>query len=331
MNSFKLPFYGLLAVFLSYFAISILPIISYWKDPDKQNYVEIKGKKYHISDLKENPGYKKLRKDYISNIGNVFQSFAMEEVLKLEAKDKNITVPELLSNSKRQPSLDEIQRIYEEYKDKLQGMSQQEAQPRIIEFLNSMDEQEFRKSLLQKYNVSFHTEKPDRLTVEERGNPSFGSKNAQVTIIEFSDFECPFCQRSQLVSKELRAKYKDKIRWVFRDFPLSFHQNAMFAHIAANCGNQQGKYWDLFDLLFQNTGSLDRSKVMKLASDLNLDMKKFEDCTNDKSILSEIQEDISEGQELGVNGTPAFFINGIMLEGAQPLSAFEKIIDQELK
>ena len=105
----------------------------------------------------------------------------------------------------------------------------------------------------------------------------------------------------------------------------------MFAHIAANCANKQGKYWELFNVLFQNTGSLEKANVLKFASDLHLDMKSFEECTNDSSILSEIQDDISEGQELGVNGTPAFFINGIMIEGAQPLSAFEKIIDQELK
>jgi protein-disulfide isomerase len=210
-------------------------------------------------------------------------------------------------------------------------MSIAEARPRIIEYINSMEEQEFRKNLLQKYNVAVNTEKPDRIQVEEKGNPFLGAKNSKVTIIEFSDFECPYCQRSQTVSKSLREKYKDKIRWVFRDFPLSFHQNSMFAHIAANCANKQGKYWELFNILFQNTGSLEKANVLKFASDLHLDMKSFEECTNDSSILSEIQEDINEGQELGVNGTPAFFINGIMIEGAQPLSAFEKIIDQELK
>jgi protein-disulfide isomerase len=331
MKSFKLPFFSLLAIFISYVAISIYPVFTFFSNPDRQNFVEIKGKKYYISDLKDNSSYKKARKDFITNIGSVLQSFSMEEVLKLEAKEKNITIQELLAQSRRQPSNEEIQKIYEDFKDRLQGMSIAEARPRIIEFINSMEEQDYRKNLLQKYSVSVNTEKPDRIEVEEKGNPFLGPKNSKVTIIEFSDFECPYCQRSQSVGKSLREKYKDKIRWVFRDFPLSFHQNAMFAHIAANCANKQGKYWELFDVLFQNTGSLEKANVLKFASDLHLDMKSFEECTNDSSILSEIQSDITEGQELGVNGTPAFFINGIMIEGAQPLSAFEKIIDQELK
>jgi len=177
----------------------------------------------------------------------------------------------------------------------------------------------------------YNFEKPDKINILPKNNPSIGSKDAKVTIIEFSDFECPYCQRSQSVNKQLREKYKDRIRWVFRDFPLNFHQNAMFAHIAANCAEKQGKYWEMFDNLFQNTGSLEKSKVLKIAEQLNLDMSKFQECTTDKSISDEIRNDISEGQEVGVSGTPAFFINGIMVEGAQPISAFENIIDQELK
>jgi len=179
--------------------------------------------------------------------------------------------------------------------------------------------------------VSISSEKAEKVIVEVKGNPSLGPSNAKITVIEFSDFECPYCQRSQNITKNLRAKYKDQIKWVFRDFPLSFHQNAMFAHIAANCVGKQGKYWDIFDKLFQNTGSLNREKVLQLVSDMNIDMKKFEECTKDPEVEREVHSDIADGQEVGVNGTPAFFINGIMIEGAQPITSFEKIIEQELK
>jgi protein-disulfide isomerase len=331
MNTFKIPFIILTAVFIAYLAISINPTIKSFQNPDKDNYAEINGKKYYINDIKEYQGFKKAHKEYINNLGNVFQNFAMEEVLRLEAKEKNLSVEELLARTKREPSSEEIEAVYLEFKERLQGMSLVEARQRIIEYLNAMNEQEFRKNLIQKYAVFISTEKAEKAIVEVKGNPSLGPNDAKITIIEFSDFECPYCQRSQSVTKSLRAKYKDQIKWVFRDFPLSFHQNAMFAHIAANCVGKQGKYWDIFDKLFQNTGSLNREKVLQLVSDMNIDMKKFEECTKDPEVEREVHSDIADGQEVGVNGTPAFFINGIMIEGAQPITSFEKIIEQELK
>lgn len=331
MNTFKIPFLGISLLFLLYLGISISPTLDYYTGKERQNYILIQGKKYYSSDIKEHPAYKKVRKDYVSNLGNAFQSFAMEEILRLEAKEKNMTVEQLLSSSKKTPTETEIQTVYDDYKDRLQGMSLEAARPRIVDFLNSMNEQEFKQSLSLKYAVTYNFEKSEKVSVESKNNPSLGPEDAKVTIIEFSDFECPFCQRSQGINKALREKYNGKIRWVFRDFPLSFHPNAMFAHIAANCANQQGKYWEVFDLLFQNTGSLDKDSVLKLAESRNLDMKKFKECSEDSSVMAEIQKDIADGQEVGVSGTPAFFINGIMVEGAQPMESFVKIIEQELR
>lgn len=150
-------------------------------------------------------------------------------------------------------------------------------------------------------------------------------------MIEFSDFECPFCKRSQSVNSQLREKYKDQIRWVFRDYPLSFHPNAMFAHIAANCSASQGKYWEFFKVLFDNSGNLPKDRVLDLARGLGLDMKVFSQCVNDSEVRKEVEADMAEGEKYGVSGTPAFFINGVMIEGAQPIEAFIKVIDQELK
>lgn len=331
MNNFKILFFSTLVISAIYFGISISPTLEYYTGKDRQNHILIQGKKYYTSDLKDHPAYKKVRKDYVSNLGNVFQSFAMEEILRLEAKDKNMSVEELINSIKKTPTETEIQKVYEEYRDRLQGMPFEAARPRIVDFLNGMNEQEFKQNLSLKYSVSYNFEKSEKVEVSAKNNPSLGPENAKVTIIEFSDFECPFCQRSQSINKVLREKYNGKIRWVFRDFPLSFHPNAMFAHIAANCANQQGKYWEVFDLLFENTGSLEKNSVFKLVESRNLDMSKFKECTEDPSVLSEIQKDIADGQEVGVNGTPAFFINGTMIEGAQPISAFEKIIEQELR
>jgi len=331
MNTFKIPFIGISLIFGIYLGISIFPTLDYYAGKERQNYITIQGKKYYVSDMKEHPAYKKVRKDYVSNLGNAFQGFAMEEILRLEAKEKNMTVEQLLSSSKKTPTEVEIQAVYEQYRDRLQGMNLDTARPRIVDFLNSMSEQEFKQSLSLKYAVTYNFEKSEKVSVDSKNNPSLGPDSAKVTIIEFSDFECPFCQRSQGINKALREKYEGKIRWVFRDFPLSFHPNAMFAHIAANCANQQGKYWEVFELLFQNTGSLEKESVIKLVEGRNLDMKKFKECSEDSAVMAEIQRDIADGQEVGVSGTPAFFINGIMVEGAQPIDAFVKVIEQELK
>jgi protein-disulfide isomerase len=326
-------FFGTLATLVLYVAFTLPMILE--KGKDITNYVSINGKKYTEEDLQKKsfPSYKAIRKDYNAKLNQVFESFAREEVLKMEASSHNQTVEQFVKASLTTPQETEIVAVYQMYKDKLGGKSLEQARPSIVEFLTSQKREEFISKVMDKYSISVVTEKPERQTVQEKSNPFLGPKDAKVTIIEFSDFECPFCQKSQDVNKILREKYKGKIKWVFRDYPLPFHGNAMFAHIAANCANKQGKYWEYFEELFQNTGNLSREKVLSLAAKVGLNSSEFNKCAEDASgeVVSEIQSDINDGKEVGVNGTPAFFINGIMLEGAQPLQNFEKIIEEELK
>jgi protein-disulfide isomerase len=324
---------GTLVTFVIYLALSLPAVLNYYQP---ENYVLINGKKYTEEDLKKsaNSNYRSIRKQYIDNLRQVFNNFAEEEIVNLEAKSEGVSSEELLSKGigNYKPTEEEVYNIYETYKNRLGGRSLEESRPMITEFLISQKKQEFHSKIREKYNVKVVTEKPERQKVEVKNNPSLGPENAKVTVIEFSDFECPFCQRSQEVNKALREKYKDKIRWVFRDYPLPFHQNAMYAHIAANCSIQQGKYWDYFQVLFQNTGNLTKQNVIALAEKVGLDKNQLEECAKDKdgSIEKEIMMDINDGQKVGVNGTPAFFINGISVEGAQPYSVFEAIIEQEL-
>lgn len=176
-------------------------------------------------------------------------------------------------------------------------------------------------------------QQPTRVQVSADDDPVMGSKDAPVTMIEFSDFQCPYCERfySQTLP-QLEENYikTGKVRLVFRDFPLSFHQYAQKAAEASECANEQGKFWEYHNKLYENQAALDVDSLKKYAKDLGLDSSKFDQCLDSGKMASEVQKDFTDGQSYGVSGTPSFFINGIELVGAQPYSAFQQLIEQEL-
>ncbi len=168
-------------------------------------------------------------------------------------------------------------------------------------------------------------------------DPVLGKNNAKVTIIEFSDYQCPFCKRFRdQTFDQIKTKYIDtgKVKLIYRDFPLdSIHPQARPAAEATECADEQGKFWQYHDLLFQKqdewsiTGA---SAFKQYAKDLSLDGNKFNDCFDSGKYKKEVQKDLDDGVAVGVRGTPAFFINGQSLSGAQPFAAFEAIIEQAL-
>lgn len=169
-----------------------------------------------------------------------------------------------------------------------------------------------------------------RINVPVAGNPALGPETAAVTIIEFSDFECPFCQRwVKETWPQIQQAYPGQIRLVYRDFPLNGHPNAQSAAEAANCANEQGKFWPYHDKLLSSK-ALGQQTYLGYANELKLDMTKFQECLASRRYQAEVEADFQYGANLGINGTPTFFINGIPLVGAQPFSSFKKIIDQEL-
>jgi protein-disulfide isomerase len=169
--------------------------------------------------------------------------------------------------------------------------------------------------------------------VSEADNPSIGDANAPVTIIEFSDFECPFCGRYVTQTyPQIKKDYVDtgKVRIVFRDYPLPFHSNAQKAHEAAECADDQGKFWDMHSKLFSNQQALSVADLKKYAGELALDQTEFDECLDSGKHAAEVQQDLADGSAAGVSGTPSFFVNGLLLVGAQPYSEFKKLIDAEL-
>ena len=171
---------------------------------------------------------------------------------------------------------------------------------------------------------------PKRVVVDSSGHPALGAKDAPVTIVEFTDFQCPFCKASEATLKQLRDKYGDKIRLVHMDFPLPFHSHSLDAAKAARCANDQGKFWQFHDSLFANQGKLAPADLKATAKTLGMNSTQFDACFDKAEYDSQIKADQATGEKVGVDGTPAFFIDGRPLTGAQPAPKFEELIDDEL-
>lgn len=331
---------GLGVILLVYFLISIPAVLQYFIPSDS---VKIDGKAYSLNQIKkEKPMiYSRYLSEMATTKKEVFSEFAEWKILDIASKEQGLDNPEevlRVGYTPSEPTEEELIGIYNQYKSQLGGKTYSETRDLIRRQVVSNQERQFaqnkHRELVEKYKVSFHLEEPPAIRHDITGgeNPSIGPKNAKVTVIEFSDFECPFCKRSQEVNKRLRDKYKDKIQWVFRDFPLDFHENAMYAHMAANCAIPQDKYWEFFDIIFENTGNLEKNNVDYLATKAGLDKTKYNECMKDEEkLIAEIHADMAEGQKFGVTGTPAFFINGIFVSGALPFESFDEIIKKELE
>jgi protein-disulfide isomerase len=165
----------------------------------------------------------------------------------------------------------------------------------------------------------------------EGDTASFGPKTAKVTIVEFSDFECPFCSKAAHAVEELRGKYGDKIHFVFRQFPLSFHANAHVAAQASLAAKEQGKFWQFHDKLFADQKKLDRASLEAAAKELGLDVAKFKKALDDKKFAATVDAELKLGEEVAVDGTPTMFLNGTRVPNPSDVAAVSQQIDAALK
>ena len=187
----------------------------------------------------------------------------------------------------------------------------------------------FAAELRAKYEVKVLLE-PYRVPVELGNAPVRGNPRAPVTIIEFSDFQCPYCVRARPSVARVRQVYGDQVRFAFRHFPLDFHAQAEKAGEGAACAGEQGKFWEMHDLLWTNTAKLQVPDLKAHAATLSLDAAEFGQCLDSGRYSHLVESDREAGQGYGVSGTPAFFVNGRPLVGAQPFEAFAQVIDDEL-
>lgn len=172
--------------------------------------------------------------------------------------------------------------------------------------------------------------------IEQGGAAARGEVSAPVTIVEFSEYQCPFCQRYvQDAYQQIWQEYGDQIYYIFRDYPLQFHQHAQKTAEAARCAGDQGQYWEMHDLLFEERDWTEKtditSDMSNFARQLGLNQAEFANCLSSEKYTQAVKDDFALGENVGVSGTPTFFINGQMLVGAQPFAAFQVIIDEELE
>jgi protein-disulfide isomerase len=170
------------------------------------------------------------------------------------------------------------------------------------------------------------------LDASSKDDPSWGPADAKVTMVEFGDFQCPYCRQwYSTVYEKLQANYGNKIHFVFRDFPLiSIHPDANPAAVAANCAGEQGRYWDYFKLLYGDPRGLGSAMYSTYAQEVGLNLSSFNSCLKSSRFTKEITLDIQDGTRKGVDGVPAFFINEKLISGLQPYEAFQQAIDEEL-
>jgi protein-disulfide isomerase len=171
---------------------------------------------------------------------------------------------------------------------------------------------------------------PPRFEVADGGRPARGSAKAPIELIEFSDFQCPFCQRANPTVEQVLKTYGDRIKFVYRHFPLPNHPNARPAAEASACAEAQGKFWEYHDRLFANATKLADADLKAHAAAIGLDTGTFNTCFDNHQQKPGVDKDIADAEAVGVTGTPAFFVNGRSIEGAQPFDAFKRVIDEEL-
>jgi protein-disulfide isomerase len=262
-----------------------------------------------------------------------------DRLVEQEAKARGVTKEALLEQevtSKIVAVSDaDVEKFYNENRARMGGKPLEEMKDPIRQFLTAQNQQQARQAMVDRLSAKTKLEvvlDAPRVTVTVReGEPMKGPATAPITLVEYSEFQCPFCSRVGPTVQQVMKTYGDKVRLVFRDYPLPFHDKARPASEAAQCAHAQGKFWEYHDTLFANQNALDAESLKKHAADLGLDTAKFNQCFDEGRYKSVVERNFTEGQVLGVSGTPAFFINGRFLSGAVPFEAFQQIIDEELK
>ncbi len=319
---------------------------------------EIGDKKYTLDDVAKNDQseyYDAAMKMY-EFIDRAASQQYLEEFWQKKAKESKISVEaarQAYTEKNVTVKKSEIKDILDKNKDnpELKKLKREDQEKRVTEYLKSRGSQALMAKILEdakkKGELKILYSKPQEpvytLAVTEADHTRFGPGyddvkpmgcdrgNCAVTVIEYSEFQCPYCEKVLPDVKRILKEYKGKVSWTVRDFPLSFHNRAKPAAIAAKCAADQGKYWNMYGELFANQRSLEDADFEKYAAKINLDKGKFKECVaKPESKLALIETNIASGAKYGINGTPAFFINGRKLSGALPYTEFKRVIDDEL-
>ena len=263
--------------------------------------------------------------------------FVEQRLLDGEAKKQNLSIDALVEKEAGGEVSDVSDKDVEEFLTS-KGLSLKDPRVRkddVKDYLKYRKKFEKRQNFVQKLrmaaNVKMLIKEPEspKLNVDVAGYPTWGNANAPVTIVEFSDYQCPFCARAVPTLDRIKKEYgPDKVKIVFRDMPLPSHPRAPFAAQAAHCGDEQGKFWEFHNILFENQAKLEDKDLEEHAKKLGLDGAKFKECMTAKKHQSLIDKSAKEANGMGIQATPSFVINGTLLQGAQPFEKFKERIDR---
>jgi protein-disulfide isomerase len=258
--------------------------------------------------------------------------YMAEQLLDLAAKEQGTTREKLLEGLSEVTVTDaDIDGFYEDNKARIQGTKEQ-LKEKIREYLAQQQMQGVYSAYVDGLQKRYKAEtllQPFRAQVDPIG-PSLGPDNAPVTLVEFSDFQCPYCVRIYPVLQDLVKSYKDKVRLVYRQFPLNIHDRARVASEASLCADEQNRFWEMHNSFFINQSSVSKDGARRVAQGLDLDMKAYDECMESGRSSARVDRDLVDGQILGVTGTPATFVNGRMVSGAVSAEQLKSMIDDEL-
>lgn len=265
-----------------------------------------------------------------------FEQMASERALDQEAtkagKDREALLKEELEK-RSVVSDEEVQKYFDENKERFRNMPFEKVSPAVKRQLVSQRQM----AAMQEYVGGLRTAlgyenalEPPRFEIAAGASPAQGPADAPITLVEFSDYECPFCKAAAPILKQVQERYPTQLRLVYKNFPLEAHPKAKPAAEAAMCAAEQGKFWEYGEKLFEKAPQIGVEQLAPIAEEAGLDKAKFEECLNSHRTASVVQADLDAGKKAAVTGTPSFFVNGVPLAGGRTLNEFAKAIDAEL-
>ena len=272
---------------------------------------------------------------------NKANSLIIEKLMDKDPKKKGLTIDVYMEKhivSKIEISANDINNFVKE-KNIPAAQVNPQIKERIKQYLmvekkkDALDEWLAQKTKSTPIEIFFTKPRRPSFDVKVGNAPTIGDENAKVEVVEFSDFQCPFCSKAAVILKQLKQKYGKKVKIAFKQYPLPFHAQAKGAAMAALCANDQKTeyFWKMHDAMFENQAKLAIADLKETAKRIGVDTAKFNKCLDSQQTLAAVEADIKQGQEIGVKSTPTFFVNGQLIQGAQPIEVFSEIIDAELK
>jgi protein-disulfide isomerase len=296
---------------------------------------EIAGHKVTASELEEKEAAKLLQARYKYYVAqrDALEQFIDDQLLEMQAKKESVSLDELfkrhISINVQEPTEDQLRFYYEGVQT---DESYEAARANIINTVHQLRMKKARDAYIAElrgeYGVVVELSQPSA-QVEVGNAPRLGSENAPVQIVEFADYECPYCQKVNGDLAKLREQFGDQVSMVYKDFPLPMHPLAARAAEAARCAGEQGKFWEFHDALFQSK-RLQIPDLKQEARDLKLDTGRFDQCLDSGEQIATVKKDAQEGQRLGILGTPSFFVNGHFMSGAIGYAKLRDTVLQEL-